>query len=180
MKTLPPDVLDAPVRGVNLMPGTLRDQLGDVRTLLVFLRYFGCGFCREAVADLRALSGEAGFPPVLFFFQGSPMEGRAFLRRQWPTVRAVSDPELRFYEAFGVRRGKLRELFGPGVWSARRRAMEKGHQNGERSGDLWRMPGAFLVERDAVVWAHEYKHVGDMPDFTGVSQVPAKAPGEAV
>ncbi len=36
-----PEVLDLPVAGVNLAPGTLGDQLGDRLTLLVFLRHFG-------------------------------------------------------------------------------------------------------------------------------------------
>ena len=38
---IPPEVLDLPVQGVNLPPGTLRDQLSDQPTLLVFLRHFG-------------------------------------------------------------------------------------------------------------------------------------------
>jgi hypothetical protein len=171
VRSIPPAVLDASVRGVNLMPGSLRDQLGDETTLLVFLRYFGCGFCREMIAGLREIrEGAADFPPVLFVFQGSPMEGRAFLRRYWPSVRAVSDPQLQLYEAFGVRRGRVLELFGPGVWSARRRAIEAGHRNGERSGDLWRMPGVFLVRDDAVLWAHEFQHAGDLPDFAGIPE----------
>ena len=33
--------LDTLVTGHNLHPGTLRDQLGDTPTLLVFLRQFG-------------------------------------------------------------------------------------------------------------------------------------------
>ncbi len=171
MRSIPADVLDTSVRGVNLMPGSLRDQLGEETTLLVFLRYFGCGFCREMIAELRGIrEGAADFPPVLFFFQGSPMEGRAFLRRYWPTVRAVSDPELEIYEAFGIGRGSLRELFGPGVWSARRRARAGGHRNGDRSGDLWRMPGVFLVRNDAVLWAHDFEHVGDLPDFASIPE----------
>lgn len=35
---LPPDLLDRPVEGLNLAPGTLGDQL-DGPTLLVFLRH---------------------------------------------------------------------------------------------------------------------------------------------
>lgn len=48
MESIPPRILDAPVAGTNLLPGarpgeapTLRDQVGDVPTLLVFLRHFG-------------------------------------------------------------------------------------------------------------------------------------------
>jgi hypothetical protein len=166
--TLSDEVLDAPVAGVNLMPGTLRDQLGDATTLLVFLRHFGCVFCRETVAELRLASEAADFPPLLFFFQGSPTEGRAFLRRDWPTVRAVADTELRFYEAFGVERMGWTSMLQPGLWAAEHRARAKGFRQGERSGDIWRMPGVFLVQGARILWAHEFRHAGDLPDFAAV------------
>ncbi len=41
MEQIDPTVLDTPVEGVNLRPGTLRDQLGVRPTLLYFLRHFG-------------------------------------------------------------------------------------------------------------------------------------------
>ena len=39
--TIPDTVLDREVRGLNLCPGSLREQLGDQLTLLAFLRHFG-------------------------------------------------------------------------------------------------------------------------------------------
>jgi hypothetical protein len=169
VERIPAEVLDRYVTGANLMPGSLRDQIGGRATLLVFLRHFGCAFCRETVADLRAAAADPAYPPVLFFFQGSPTEGRAFLRRYWPEARAVADPDLAFYEAFGVDRGSLLQMFGPGVLAAGFRARRKGHGNGERSGDIYRMPGAFLVRGDEVLWRHEYKHAGDRPDFGAIA-----------
>lgn len=41
MKVITNSVLDTAVDGVNLAPGTLRTQLGEAPTLLVFLRHFG-------------------------------------------------------------------------------------------------------------------------------------------
>lgn len=38
---IPKDVLDLPVEGVNLVPGSFGEQFGDQPTLLVFLRHFG-------------------------------------------------------------------------------------------------------------------------------------------
>lgn len=185
---IPAEALDTTVRGVNLAPGTLREQLGQGDTLLVFLRHFGCMFCRETVADLRTLAeADSAFPAVLFFFMGNPMEGKAFLRRYWPGVRAIADPERRLYSAFGVARGGLLQLFGPGVWRARRRAEAKGHGNGERVGDIFMMPGVFLVRGGCVTWSHEYRHAADHPDFSRIPEqireaceaVPAPAaPGE--
>jgi len=164
------EVLDAPVAGVNLMPGSLRDQLGQAPTLLVFLRHFGCVFCRETLADLRALSeGDVEYPPLLFFFQGTATEGRALLRRSWPTVRAVADPELRFYTAFGIDRMSWLGLLRPGLWAAERRARGKGLVQGERSGDVWRMPGAFLARGDHILWSHAYRHAGDRPEWEALA-----------
>lgn len=160
------EVLARPVAGVNLVPGPLRSQLSGGDTLLVFLRHLGCLFCRETVAELRACSeADPGFPPVLFFFMGSPREGRGFMQRNFPTARAVADPEKHFYAAFGVERGGLLQMFGPAVWRARRRAAAGGHENGERIGDVWMMPGVFRVRSDRIVWAHEPRHAGDHPDF---------------
>ncbi|MCG3191077.1 MAG: hypothetical protein DIJKHBIC_00302 [Thermoanaerobaculia bacterium] len=41
MKKIPKTLLETPVAGWNLIEGTLKDQLGDTPTLLVFLRHFG-------------------------------------------------------------------------------------------------------------------------------------------
>ena len=41
MRQIDRAILDAPVEGVNLRPGTLHDQVGTEPTLLYFLRHFG-------------------------------------------------------------------------------------------------------------------------------------------
>lgn len=173
MNTIPSEVLDAPVTGLNLVPGRLRDQLGDAPTLLVFLRHLGCVFCRETVADLRVIAErDAAFPPVLFFTQASSVELRAFLRRDWPAARAIADPERQFYAAFGIERMSPLGLLRPALWEAQRRAQAKGLESGEKSGDIWRMPGVFLVRGPEVLWTHEFRHAGDHPDW---DRIPALA-----
>ncbi len=168
MDLIPAALLDRPVVGVGLSPGSLRDQLGDDTTLLVFLRHFGCIFCKEAVADLRAAAEAApSYPDILFFTQGTPRESRAFLR-VWPGARAVSDPEMAFYEAFGIRRASFLEALGPKVLRARSRAAAKGHRNGTRNGDIWRMPGCLLVRGQQVFWRFEPVHAAEHPDFTTI------------
>jgi hypothetical protein len=169
---IPDAVLDEGVGGVNLVPGTLRDQLGPGPTLVVFLRQLGCIFCRETVGRLREASERrSDFPPLLFFFQGSGTEGRVFLSRSWPEARAVADRPKRFYEAFGVERGGVLELFGPGVWSAHRRARAAGFEQGERVGDVRMMPGVFWVEGGRVRWRHVFRHAGDAPDFERIPEL---------
>jgi hypothetical protein len=174
VERIPDAALARFVRGVNLMPGSLRDQLGERPTLLVFLRHFGCPFCKETIAGLRAASErDASYPPVLFFYQGSPTEGRAFLRRYWPEVRAIADPEASFYDDLGVGRGGLLQMFHPGVVPALLRARAAGHLDGTGSGgDPRRMPGLFLVRGAEILWSHRARHQADHPEF---ARIPALA-----
>lgn len=175
-QTIPDALLDRSVAGVNIAPGSLADQLDKGLTLLVFLRHFGCMFCRETLADMRTVSeSDPRFPKPLFFFQGSPTEGRAFLRRYWPELRAIADPSAEIYEAFGVERGGLVRTLGPAVWAAKSRAESKGHRNGERAGDIWRMPGVLLARGSEILWVHEYRHAGDHPSYELICELAAAA-----
>jgi hypothetical protein len=180
-RDIPEALLTRPVVGVNLSPGRLSDQLGSEMTLLVFLRHFGCMFCRETLADMRAISeGDTRFPTPLFFYQGSPIEGKAFLRRYWPSLRAVADPSAEFYRGFGLKRGGPLKTLGPAVWAGKTLANAKGHRNGMITGDIWRMPGIFLAREGRLVWAHEYRHVADHPDYQQICEIASSATPEVV
>ena len=173
MERIPDALLARYVNGVNLMPGTLRDQLGDAPTLLVFLRHFGCPFCKETIARLRAASEQAaGYPGVLFFYQGSPTEGRAFMRRYWPAARAIADPDAAFYEGLGIGRGGIMQMFHPAVVPALLRAGANGHLGGEGSGgDTRRMPGLFVARGAEILWAHRARHQADHPEFERIPEL---------
>ncbi len=167
--------LESLVSGVNLAPGTFGDQLSAGPTLLVFLRFFGCIFCRETVSDLRQLSEKReDFPSVLFVSEAGATEARAFVRRYWPDARVVADPQANLYAAFGVGTSIIK-AFAPGVFSARRRALAKGHEFGPIDGNAFRMPGAFLVRGSEILWSHKFKHSADQPDFDRAARLVDKS-----
>ena len=83
----------------------------------------------------------------------------------WPEARAVSDPTLDLYRAFGIGRGRLGQLFGPGVIRRAFAARRKGYSQGKVTGDPGLMPGAFLLEGHRVIRAHDPGHAGDLPDY---------------
>ncbi len=178
MHRLPADLLTMPVEGLRLTPGpsadappTLADQLDATRpTLFVFVRHFGCIFCREMIADVRrAAEADPAYPPVLFFYQGTEEQGRAFFDDLWPEARAVADLAKRFYDGVGLARGSVGQMFGAKVWACGVRAAAKGHFVGAPVGDPWTMPGLFLVEPDGrVAWQHDFAHAGDHPDFARI------------
>jgi hypothetical protein len=173
VERIPEALLTRYVNGVNLMPGTLRDQLGEAPVLLVFLRHFGCPFCKETIARLRdAVQRVAGFPPVLFFYQGSPTEGRAFMRRYWPEARAIADPDAVFYEGLGIGRASVLQMFHPAVVPALLRAGAAGHLAGEGGGgDTRRMPGLFVARGGEISWSHRARHQADHPDFERIPEL---------
>ena len=41
MKTIPASALETPIDGIGLRADTFGEEIGDARTLLVFLRHFG-------------------------------------------------------------------------------------------------------------------------------------------
>lgn len=161
---IPEAILKQPIEGVNLRAETL-EALNSRPQLWVFLRHFGCIFCREMVGDLRdAVRQQPDYPQPVFFYQGSPRQGREFFERLWPEATAVADPKLTFYKAMGLGKGGLREMFGGEVWSCGLRAMQKGHFIGQPVGDPWVMPGLFYVDQGRILWQHDFGHAGDHPD----------------
>jgi hypothetical protein len=164
-------ILNLPIDGRNVQ-GTLGDELGETPTLLVFLRHFGCIFCREAIKDLRDIRDRhPDYPSIMFFHQGTPQEGDHFFDRLWPQARAVPDIPKTFYDAFEVPRGGLREMFGPEVWACGVRAAAKGNTIGMKSGDPWTMPVFVLVQGDQVLWRYTGRHAGDHPDFERIQRL---------
>jgi hypothetical protein len=95
--------------------------------------------------------------------------GEAFFGRYWPEARAVADLPKRFYTAFGIERGGIREMFGLRVWVAGLRAALKGNFGGAPVGDPWTMPGLVLVRGDTIIWKHRFRHAGDHPDFARIA-----------
>lgn len=170
LRTVPEALLSRPVTGVNLPSVALREWLAQRTTLLVFLRHFGCLFCREVVRDLRA-AAEANpkFPSLLFFYQGTREQGRRFFGEHWPDAPAVSDETKFFYRGFGLRQGGVQELAGRGIWTAGLRAMLKGNRIGMPVGDPLLMPGYFLVRDAQILWQDLPQLASDHPDFSKIA-----------
>ncbi len=97
--------------------------------------------------DLRQVAEkDPNYPAVLFFYQGTIADGNTFFMHLWPSAVAVADPALKFYKAFGVPRGGLKEMFAPQVWTCGLRAARKGHMIGRPVGSfLFPTPDAFSV-----------------------------------
>ncbi len=94
---------------------------------------------------------------------GDVAQGAEFLDGLWPGTRGIADPEKRLYDAFGVARGGVKEMFGPGAFACGVRAAAKGNFIGRKQGDPWTLPSFVLVDDDHIVWRHDGDHAGDHP-----------------
>jgi hypothetical protein len=134
---------------------------------LVFLRHFGCIFCREQVSALRTREDLN----IAFVSMGRPEETaefRAMLKSPHPFV---CDPEAKLYEEFGLERGSVRQMFGAQVWKRGFQAASKGHSVGRPVGDPWRMPGEFVINtKGRIVWEHRPRHAGDNSPVSALEQ----------
>lgn len=180
MKCIAPDILNTPLDGVNLHGRTLGAQLSAPVTLMVFLRHYDCIFCKEMVRDLRHAHEQIpGYPKVLFFGQGDFSQTLAFAAKLWPDMSIVSDSTRRFYDALGLDRGSIYQMFGPRVWACGIRAGLKLNFQGIPVGDIWTMPGIFAVNpTGTILWSHRFDHIADHPDWTTLPAQIASGTGQ--
>ncbi len=115
--------------------------------VLIFLRHFGCIFCREQVAQLRS------HPEwnVLFVTMGTQEEATEFRQSMESPHRFISDPNKRLYEDFGLRRGSFGQMFSPRTFKRGFQATRAGNSVGKPVGDPWQLSGAFLIGTDGRV-----------------------------
>ncbi len=137
--------------------------------LLVFLRHFGCTFCREALSDLsqkREGYQNEGIQLILVHMGKEEEALRYFHRYQLDGVEHVSDPECRFYAAMGLAKGNFSQLFGLQVML---RGVQAGLIHGRaiarQIGDGFQMPGVFLIQNGIVRDQFVHKLASDRPNY---------------
>src|SRR5690606_24274333 len=133
----------------------------DRKILLVFLRHFGCTFCREAVTDIAAIKAsldDIGVTSV--FVHMSPAgDGEAFFdERGLDGVKHVSDTERSLYRAFQLQQGRWGQLYGLRTWIRGFKAgVIDGHGIGPAAGDVKQMPGMFLLHKGEILASFRHK-----------------------
>jgi peroxiredoxin len=139
--------------------------------LLVFLRHFGCTFCREALDDIarkRQTLETAGTKLVFVHMATSEVATQYFGRFNLPGVEHISDPDSYFYKAFGLGKGTFTQLFGLRTWIRGFDAgVMRGHglEYGAHLGDSFQMPGVFILQNGDIKESYIHKLASDRPDY---------------
>lgn len=148
---------------------TMAELAADSKLFVLFLRHFGCTYCREAVADLakqRAVLESQGHK-IAVVHMGTAEAGDAFFQKYGlADISHFSDPECQLYRAFGLKRGRFGQLFSLKAFARFVPAgIIAGHGFGPMQGDGTRMPGAFVLENGEIRMAHRPESPADKLDF---------------
>jgi peroxiredoxin len=96
-------------------PVRLGDLWSERPAVLVFVRHFGCVFCRELAVEIhkKRRKFEKADVEVAVIGHGTPAHAADFRKVQNVDLRLLVDPDRKVYELAGTKVATLRELIGP-------------------------------------------------------------------
>ncbi len=143
--------------------------------LLIFLRHFGCTFCRETLADMAKMREEIknkGIRPVIVHMAEEHIATEYFNDFQIPDIDRISDPDLTLYEYFGLFKGTLMQLYGLKVWiRGFKTIVLDGHKapyTKKGLGKVNQMPGLFIIHKGLLQAQFVHHSVADRPNYLEV------------
>ena len=141
----------------------LQNLNGGEPFALVFLRHYGCIFCRYQVAQLRPATDLS----VFFVGMGTVDEAASFKQRMRSPHRFIADPDRSLYERFGVQRGKPSQVFTLRALGTGIRATLSGQFQGRPTADPMQLGAAFILDGSGnVCWS---RYSDDVAEIVGAS-----------
>ena len=141
--------------------------------MVLFLRHFGCTFCRESLSDLSKVRNKieiSGTKVVLVHMIDKQSATAILTQYSLHDIPQVSDPEGILYKRFNLKRGGIRQLFGLQVLL---RGFKAGvidrHGLGKEQGDIFQMPGIFLLKNGQVLKKYLHGRASDRPDYENLA-----------
>jgi peroxiredoxin len=164
---------------LEILEAIFTNEGNDLRTIteentvmLVFLRHFGCVFCREALDDFSKIKAELNNRNIKLIFVHMSEESHGdqyFKDYGLESEEHVSDPDMTLYEYFGLQKGTFRELYGLKVWS-RAVSLKFGIETKKPLGNMKQMPGVFLLKNGGILNSFIHKSAADKPDYLEISK----------
>jgi peroxiredoxin len=151
----------APYAIVNLDSGEsvgLETLYQDRPLALVFMRHYGCVFCREQLASLREFKDEN----IVLVGMGDQKETAEFRRRMEVPQKMISDPTKTLFQQFGLRRASFGQFVNPRVVKRGISALRAGHREGLPNADPFQLAGVFILNQDGeVLFEHRSSDASD-------------------
>lgn len=129
------------------------------------------------IRDLRRARRD-DWAEVIFVGSADGGATRRFFADFAPDERCIADAEGALWQAFGLGRGGVVQLFGPAVFASALGAILKGNGIGVPSGDPLRLGGFFVLSEGRIAWAWRARHAGDHPSIEELGAVARRRPGQ--
>ncbi len=139
--------------------------------LLIFLRHFGCAFCRQAIADVSELRQDLAARNVrpVFVHLGTPERAKPFFDYyHLEAVERISDPSAELYRCppFDLsKQAAYRQFLSLRVWFGWLSGTLVKHGIGKIQEDAQQMPGIFLLRDGKIARTFRYKTIADQPNY---------------
>ncbi len=154
---------------------TLLALVDERPVLLVFLRHFGCAFCRQAIDDVSKVRGELAERgvQVAFVHLGSPERAKPYFDYfGLSDVERVSNPDGSLYRApaFALARVSLLQLIRPAVWIGWFKGALFKYGIGLKTEDIQQMAGVFFLKNRAIANVFRHRTMADRPDYLALAR----------
>ncbi|MBX3117666.1 MAG: AhpC/TSA family protein [Fimbriimonadaceae bacterium] len=137
--------MKAPDALVKLSTGdevSLASLYSDAPLALVFVRHFGCVFCRDHMRKLGPLNGLN----IAFATMGNPDQAAEVKELMKSPHRFICDPDRELYHAFDVKEGKFGQIFNIHTFRKGIAAMLRGNSAAKPSSNPWQLGGTFVID----------------------------------
>ena len=158
----------------SLQGRTMTEMSWRQPTLFIFLRHFGCTFCRETLGILakqRDQIEKLGLS-IAIVHMGDKEEGNNVLERyDLRCVEVFNDPSCEIYRACGIGRATYRDIFNlKNLGKAFSTAFIRNHGIGKIAGDVFRLSGAAVIHQGKIIGDTRPKLPSDRLDFFRLAQ----------
>lgn len=137
----------------------LFDLLKKGPAALVFLRHFGCVFCRYQVSQLRSAADLA----IYFVCMESAEEAAAFKEKMRSPHHFISDSQRHLYEGFGVPKGKTSQIFNLRTLAQGLKATFSGQLQGRPTSDPMQLGAAIILDaKGDIAWSSYAQDAGEI------------------
>jgi len=138
--------------------------------MLVFLRHFGCTFCKETLWFINKLRPEIeakGTKIVLVHMHDEIKAAKELIGYNLADLDRISDPESLLYKGFILKRGTLSQVLGIKVWLRGVYLwITKGAFVSSPQGvDTFQMPGIFLIYQGEIIKQYIHMTAADIPPY---------------
>jgi len=153
----------------------LKEISDEKPTLLVFLRHFGCVFCKEAMTDLAMLKQEImekNFTLAFVHMAENDIAQKYLDDFNLGDCVHISDPDCDYYTAFRLTKGSFSQLYGLQTWIRGFSKDNRQHklQKAKFLGDSTQMPGIFIIHKGSITEHYIHKFAADRPDYMKMIQ----------